>query len=257
MRYLLIIVSSVSLIMLVGCGGKGVGPPMGTVELKVSFPSSLGKAKARPISEVKKIRVTVSAPDINPIVRYLNLDPKTHTASDRFLVPAGNNRQFLAEALDASNTVIYSGKSDEPIAIPADKVTFVEIILYPTPGSVEVIVIIHEGPPGIEFTYVPPIGSFEDLRGRITGGYNPENLAVAVYIKVGEGWWTKPYWDSPLTYPNRDGTWVCDITTGGIDETATEILAFLVWRTTTVPLAAGSSRPEIPDALAWVSQVRE
>ena len=257
MRYLLfVIVSAASLIMLAGCGG-GAGPQMGTVELKVSFSSGTDSNKTRSISEITEIRVTVSAPDINPIVRYLKLDPETHTASDRFLVPAGNNRRFLAEALDASNTIIYRGESKEPVTIPPDKVTSVEIILSPTPGSVEVVVIIHEGPPGIEFTYVPPIGSFEDLRGRITGGYNPENLAVAVYIKVGEGWWTKPYWDSPLTYPNSDGTWVCDITTGGHDETATEILAFLVWRTTEVPLAAGSTRPEIPEALAWVSQVRK
>lgn len=256
MKNIVAIVAVISAMALAGCGG---GQPMGTVELRVTLPSGLNTTQTRSISEIVSLRVTVTAADIKtPIVRNLTLDPATHTASDRFPVPAGDNRQFLAEALDASDTVIYSGKNEETINIPAEKTTHVEIILRPTLGGVELIVIIHEGLPGIEFTYVPPIGSYDNLKGKITGGINPEDLAVAVYIKVGSGWWTKPYWNSPLTYPKADGTWVCDITTGGIDQTATEILAFLVWRTTTVPLAYGTStRPDISDALASVSQVRD
>jgi len=44
---------------------------------------------------------------------------------------------------------------------------------------------------GIEFTYVPPYGSFEDLSGKVTG-VKPADYRVAVYIYV-EGWWNKPY----------------------------------------------------------------
>ena len=80
--------------------------------------------------------------------------------------------------------------------------------------------------PIIEFNYVPPYGSFEDLTGQVWN-VNPPDYKVAVYIYV-SGWWTKPYWDYPLTPINNDGTWTCDITTGGIDQNATKIAAFLV-----------------------------
>ena len=58
----------------------------------------------------------------------------------------------------------------------------------------------------------------------------PADYKVAAYIYVpsGGGWWTKPYFNSPLTSIEVDGTWTCDITTGGRDETATRIAAFLL-----------------------------
>lgn len=83
------------------------------------------------------------------------------------------------------------------------------------------------GTPAIEFTYVPPYGSFDNLEGQVWHVL-PNEYKVAVYIKVTGGWWTKPYWNSPLTDIELDGTWVCDITTGGQDSQATEIAAFLV-----------------------------
>jgi exo-beta-1,3-glucanase (GH17 family) len=83
------------------------------------------------------------------------------------------------------------------------------------------------GIPSIEFTYVPPYGSTGNLRGQVWHVL-PTDYKVAVYIKVNSGWWTKPYWNDPLTDIALDGSWVCDITTGGIDPQATEIAAFLV-----------------------------
>jgi len=50
---------------------------------------------------------------------------------------------------------------------------------------------------------------------------------MAIYIYV-DGWWTKPTFADPLTDIQEDGGWVCDITTGGIDERATMVAAFLV-----------------------------
>jgi len=78
----------------------------------------------------------------------------------------------------------------------------------------------------IDFSYVPPYGSFDDLQGRVRC-VKPADYKVAVYIFV-SGWWTKPYWDWPLTTIQEDGTWTCDITTGGTDQLATKIAAFLV-----------------------------
>lgn len=82
------------------------------------------------------------------------------------------------------------------------------------------------GEPALEFTYVPAYGSFENLEGRALHVF-PSSYKVAVYIYV-SGWWTKPYFSQPLTTVQADGRWVCDITTGGIDERATKIAAYLV-----------------------------
>ena len=82
------------------------------------------------------------------------------------------------------------------------------------------------GKPSIQFTYVPPKDSFENLKGRVCH-VNPEDYRVAIYIYV-SGWWTKPYWNNPLTTISPSGDWECDITTGGVDESATKIAAFLV-----------------------------
>ena len=86
------------------------------------------------------------------------------------------------------------------------------------------------GGPGeaiMELTHVPACGSLEDLRGQVWHA-RPSDFNVAVYIKVQGGWCTKPYWDSPLTMIVPDGSWVCDITTGGVDQEATVIAAYLI-----------------------------
>lgn len=92
--------------------------------------------------------------------------------------------------------------------------------------------------PAIEFTYMPPYCSFENLKGQVLC-VNPADYKVAVYIFVASGWWTKPYWTSPLTSINDDGSWTCDITSGGIDQLATEITAFLVPNGYDPPLMSG------------------
>ncbi len=99
------------------------------------------------------------------------------------------------------------------------------------------------GGPGnasIEFTYVPPYGSFENLKGQVWH-VKPVDYKAAVYIMVGSGWWTKPYFSTPLTVINPDGTWTCDITTGGSDQYATAIIAYLVPNGYSPPLMSGGS----------------
>jgi hypothetical protein len=89
----------------------------------------------------------------------------------------------------------------------------------------------------IELTYIPPFGTNDDLRGKVLG-VDPNGYSVAVYIYV-SGWWTKPYMNQPLTPIAGDGTWTCDITTGGIDQYATQIIAFLVPNGYQPPLEQG------------------
>ncbi len=99
--------------------------------------------------------------------------------------------------------------------------------------------------PAIVFDHVPAYGSSEDLTGHAncitTGDY-----AVAVYVNV-SGWWTKPYFSDPLTPILSDGTWTTDITTGGSDELAADIAAFLVPKSYTPPAMSGEA--DLPQEL--------
>ena len=80
----------------------------------------------------------------------------------------------------------------------------------------------------VEFTSVPSYGSFNNLQGKVYG-VNPASNRVAVFIYVtSAGWFTKPSCGSPLTTIQTDGTWTADITTGGSDQNATRIAAYVV-----------------------------
>lgn len=79
----------------------------------------------------------------------------------------------------------------------------------------------------IYFTDVPSYGTDGDLSGQVLGVVY-DDYKVLVYIDV-SGWWNKPTWANPLTLIQSDGSWTCDITTGGISDTfATQLIAFLV-----------------------------
>ncbi len=82
------------------------------------------------------------------------------------------------------------------------------------------------------FTHVE-VSSYGSWPGYLKGKIevkegSPANYKIAVYILVGGGWWTKPYWASPWTEVKEDGNFSCLITTGGQDQLATKIAAFLV-----------------------------
>ncbi len=114
------------------------------------------------------------------------------------------------------------------------------------------------GPPEIHLTYIPPIGSFERLKGEVRN-VDPNSVAVAVYIFVEGNWWTKPYWNAPKTPVKRDGTWLCNITTGGNDPMATKIRAYLIRKDYNPPLAPQEGLPPDPptsDVLAMVEVTR-
>lgn len=99
------------------------------------------------------------------------------------------------------------------------------------------------GEPAIEFTSVPLYGSQDDIYGQVLHVKlaDLEDYRVVVYIRVSGGWWIKPYVNTPLTPIRFDGAWRCDITTGGVDPTATEIAAYLVPSTYSPPILLGSS----------------
>ena len=97
--------------------------------------------------------------------------------------------------------------------------------------------------PIMEFTSVPAYGSYLNLKG-VVRHIDTESVRVATYIRVHGGWWTKPYWDSPATAVTRDGTFSVDVTTGGHDEQASDIAAFLIPADYDPPVVRGE--PELP-----------
>ncbi len=108
----------------------------------------------------------------------------------------------------------------------------------------------------LQFTSVPAYGSTNPLVGKVAN-VSTNAYHVALYIKVGAGWWTKPTFASPLTSIKSDGTFSANITTGGSDASATEIAAYLVPAGYGVPLmSGGNSLPSILDVFPKVSVTR-
>jgi len=105
--------------------------------------------------------------------------------------------------------------------------------------------------PAIEFAYVPPYGSSDNLIGRVHN-VDPSAYKVAVYIFVeGAGWWTKPTFAQPLTPIRSDSIWICNITTGGSDIYATRIHAVLLPNGVNPPVAGGLGC--LPSSLEMIS----
>ena len=100
------------------------------------------------------------------------------------------------------------------------------------------LVIISGPQPTIEFIYIPRYGKKRNLKGKVLN-VDPKDIALAIYINVAGRWWTKPYYNQPITYINSDNTFNCDITTGGEDELATEVAVYLITSKFTPPLISG------------------
>lgn len=100
------------------------------------------------------------------------------------------------------------------------------------------------------FTSIPEICSEDRLYGIVS--VDPTNLVVVCFIHVGvTGWWVKPYFDSEITRIEEDGTWSCDITTGGSDDEADELACFLLEDDTPIPRVGG--REDLPSSLYEVA----
>jgi hypothetical protein len=99
--------------------------------------------------------------------------------------------------------------------------------------------------PEIAFDHMPPYNSFDDLHGQVNC-ITSADYKVAIFIFV-SGWWTKPLWDTPTIPIQSDGSWSADITTGGVDQQATRIAAFLVPDGFSPPLMRGEQ--ELPAEL--------
>jgi len=104
------------------------------------------------------------------------------------------------------------------------------------------------GTPGIQLTTVPPYGDDAGIVRGMVMHEAPINHVLTAYIKVGGGWWVKPYADYPTAAINCDGSFAIDTVTGGIDYQASEIRLYLVPAGYKVPVGLGV--PEPPPELA-------
>ncbi|WP_054695070.1 hypothetical protein [Geotalea toluenoxydans] len=108
-----------------GCSGSGTA---GTSKVTVSFgqAAAKGSATAKTVfagmtaaatstgilpSIVKKITITVTAPDMTDIVRVITVAPGQTSASDSFAVPNGSGRVFKVIAQDNYNNTPYTGST--------------------------------------------------------------------------------------------------------------------------------------------------
>ncbi len=246
---------------LVGCGGQGTQPPGAPEHVSVSLRAVLAVATSAAmapssVAEIDNIVVTISAEDFDPFTVSLTWDPDTYTATGQARVRIGQQRRFAVEARRADGFVLYCG--EQTMDVTGN--TSVSITLEPPDVPIDVICPIHEfdGPPRINIDSVPPYGESGYAEGSVANVI-PWECAVAVYIYVGGSWWTKPYWNSPLTTIDGEGRWLCDIATGGIDYNATEIRAYLVragYSPPSAPSVGLPPDPPTPDVLAVASVTR-
>jgi hypothetical protein len=98
------------------------------------------------------------------------------------------------------------------------------------------------GTPQISFTYIPPYGSFDKVEGQELH-VSTADYAVALYIQVFGGWWTKPTFAQPITPLQPDGSYSSPYATGGSDQLAAAIAAFLIPQSYKPPQLSGSPLP--------------
>jgi len=90
------------------------------------------------------------------------------------------------------------------------------------------------------------------LTGKLSGtisGINPINCKVACYLYINGGWWTKPYDVTPFTSVSPDGTWSCNVVTGGPDQNAIKFAAYLLPKIDAAPLPVTLGSSTIPAAI--------
>ncbi|PRP73204.1 putative exo-beta-1,3-glucanase [Planoprotostelium fungivorum] len=95
----------------------------------------------------------------------------------------------------------------------------------------------RSGIPGllIEKSVTGPRGTLE---GKILDA-DPFEHRVALYIKVGGGWWTKPTFAQPTLFIEPDRRFKADIFSGDNDATCSEVAVFLIDKDFTPPRAEG------------------
>jgi hypothetical protein len=104
--------------------------------------------------------------------------------------------------------------------------------------SVLITTPVFAGSPSIQFTYVPPVGSSAAVQGLVQN-VDRTTYGVALIIDVFGGWWTKPYFATPISGINPDNTFSIPYNTGGQDGCADQFALFVVRLDYAIPLLSG------------------
>ena len=98
--------------------------------------------------------------------------------------------------------------------------------------------------PQVQFTVVPDWATTSLLEGKVHNTtLNDHGLAVYIYIAEAGGWWTKPTSSEPVTHIRADSGFSTNIVTGGMDQYATQIIAFLIPLSFSPPVLLGEDLP--------------
>ncbi|QAT84912.1 branched-chain amino acid ABC transporter2C amino acid-binding protein [Corallococcus coralloides] len=114
----LVLVLALGLALIAGC--SATSSDTGSARFAVSVPQALS-------SDISRVSVTSSGPDI-PSVTVDLVQTEGVWGGTIGNIPAGPDRSFLAQAFDASGTLLFSG-SASGVSILADQMTFVAITL--------------------------------------------------------------------------------------------------------------------------------
>jgi len=98
--------------------------------------------------------------------------------------------------------------------------------------------------PSVQYTSVPDWGKSNSLAGRVHNTtLSDHGIAVYIYIEEAGGWWTKPTSANPVTLLQPDSSFTANIVTGGLDQFATQIIAFLIPLSFSPPVLLGGNLP--------------
>ncbi len=106
--------------------------------------------------------------------------------------------------------------------------------------------------PRIYFTQIPRYNTQQNLMGYVRC-IDPTKFRIATYIDVddprnwSDGWWVKPTWRQPTVRIKPDGTFLVDVTTGGVDPLALQIAIFVVPKDFTPQLYSSKNPLPIAD----------
>jgi glucan 1,3-beta-glucosidase len=104
--------------------------------------------------------------------------------------------------------------------------------------------------PSIDFTG-PHDG---EIRGWIRNA-DPCSCSVAVYVRVENRWWNKPYATHPVTPIDKARRWSARVVTGGVDHLADRVAAFMIPKGVTAPVCMGTV--QLDPALFGVALARQ
>jgi len=170
---------------------------------------------------IKRFNWEVGSPNWNTPITTTTSRPTTTS-----IVPITTTSSVKTTTSTSSTIIVVTTTSSRPTTTT----TSVVVTTSTTSSSTTSIIV---GSPKVFIDGASPLG---DIYGHTWGhvsGVNPSEYVVVVYIQVDGYFWIKPFVEasgySSLTEILTDMTWDCDTTTGGIDQTATIIRAYL-WK---------------------------